>query len=634
MREILDNGTFKVVSEYIFDNLIKAIDVDRMDEAVKKKSRSMRADLVMNILRTATKDSDMLMIDGTPHVFNGKVYERFTWHDLGNAIYDVMRSCGVPDGDYFKTDAIIKVCSRMVQSRQVSINGNLFGMANGIYDASDGVLKPFSPKHIVNAIVDYDYQRSMKCPNWKKFLSRVLPDSAHQELLQEFLAACFIDRGEVKIEHALILHGSGANGKSVVFETVMSLFGDGNVSTFAINDLIGGKRETYIASINGKKINYCSEIRTPEIGKFNADAFKSLVSGETTMARGLYKDPFKAKNIPLIMANANRLPRITDVSNSLIRRLLIIPFFEVIQPEEQDKMLPSKLRTELAGIFNWVAEGIVRLKRNGYHLDIPDSVKNYVLSYVAEEDSVACFLRDNLIACRFSKEINPVSQFIISSNLYNEFTAWASKKGASTVTKREFTKQMEQLGYVKARHSEGVGFYIYRGLSREELLRRNMMIAIEMFNDSSIKTKDQLDGKIGLLRVKSISEVEEHLCLPHDSLWAVLMDGKLDGSFVYTANGAEYDVLQVQKKLAECSFYSELKENRRAFMQNALEKKKRSSRRFNEMMRARGFVFRKYENEQRIPNPIDPVGCIYVPYEWRYTEENADEMYKRAGVIH
>ena len=188
------------------------------------------------------------------------------------------------------------------------------------------------------------------------FLDAVLDQSA-QKVLQEFMGAIFIDRRKVKIEKMLILYGAGSNGKSVIQSTLIGLLGEDNVKTLAISDLISGsERKQNIASINGKRLNYCSEIQTREFGQ-NADALKALISGEPFEVRLVYINNFTARNIPLLMANANRIPYIKDFSHGLSRRLIILPFERVIEEKNQNKRLAKELQKEYSGILNWILAG-------------------------------------------------------------------------------------------------------------------------------------------------------------------------------------------------------------------------------------------------------------------------------------
>lgn len=62
-----------------------------------------------------------------------------------------------------------------------------------------------------------------------------------------------------------------------------------------------------IASINGKRLNYCSEMQTKEFGA-NADALKALISGEPFEVRLVYINNFTARNIPLLMGKRQPHP--------------------------------------------------------------------------------------------------------------------------------------------------------------------------------------------------------------------------------------------------------------------------------------------------------------------------------------
>jgi phage/plasmid-associated DNA primase len=122
-----------------------------------------------------------------------------------------------------------------------------------------------------------------------------------------------------------------------------------------------------IAFINGKRLNYCSEIQALEFGK-DSDTLKSLISGEPTEARPIYGDNFTAYNIPLLMANANQMPYLKDWSYGMRRRICIIPFEVEIPKARQKKELSRDLEAEYPAIFNWILEGRDRFIANGYRL--------------------------------------------------------------------------------------------------------------------------------------------------------------------------------------------------------------------------------------------------------------------------
>ena len=62
--------------------------------------------------------------------------------------------------------------------------------------------------------------------------------------------------------------------------------------------------------------------------------------------RLVYINNFTARNIPLLMANANRMPYIKDWSHGLSRRIIILPFDVVLEEKEQNKQLSEELKKE------------------------------------------------------------------------------------------------------------------------------------------------------------------------------------------------------------------------------------------------------------------------------------------------
>lgn len=101
-------------------------------------------------------------------------------------------------------------------------------------------------------------------------------------MLAEFIAYSLTS---LKLEKVLLLLGSGANGKSVIFEIVQALLGEDNVSNSSLLQL---REPHYRAMLANKLLNYASEIST----RLDADIFKKLASGEPCEARLPYEKPF------------------------------------------------------------------------------------------------------------------------------------------------------------------------------------------------------------------------------------------------------------------------------------------------------------------------------------------------------
>ena len=112
-----------------------------------------------------------------------------------------------------------------------------------------------------------------------------------------------------------MLHGTGANGKSVFFEVVSALLGTNNVSNYSLQSLTNDNGY-FRARLANKLVNYASEIN----GKLEASIFKQLVSGEPVEARLPYGQPFVLRDYAKMIFNINQLPKDVEHTNAFFRR--------------------------------------------------------------------------------------------------------------------------------------------------------------------------------------------------------------------------------------------------------------------------------------------------------------------------
>ncbi len=92
----------------------------------------------------------------------------------------------------------------------------LVNLKNGTFEIApeNTRLRPFNRNDFITYQLPFDYDPSAKAPMFEDYLNRVLPDKDSQNILSEYLGSIFIRNSTLKLEKALLLHGSGANGKS------------------------------------------------------------------------------------------------------------------------------------------------------------------------------------------------------------------------------------------------------------------------------------------------------------------------------------------------------------------------------------------------------------------------------------
>jgi putative DNA primase/helicase len=272
-----------------------------------------------------------------------------------------------------------------------------------------------------------------------------LPDKERQKVLAEYLGYVFIKHGSntLKEEKALILYGTGANGKSVFFEVVNSLLGSENVSSYSLQSLTNDNGY-FRAKLANKLVNYASEIN----GNLEASIFKQLVSGEPVEARLPYGQPFILKQYAKLIFNCNELPKDVEHTNAYFRRFLIIPFDVTIPPNEQDKNLHTKIiENELSGVFNWVLEGLNRiLKQKSF--SICDAAQKAVEKYKIESDSIQMFLSEHEYKISTTSEI-PLKE------LFSEYKNYCIEGGFKPCSVRTFADRLRNSGYQTERKNYG-----------------------------------------------------------------------------------------------------------------------------------------------------------------------------------
>jgi putative DNA primase/helicase len=331
-------------------------------------------------------------------------------------------------------------------------NKVLINLLNGTFEVSTKgtQLRPFDRADFLTYQLPFEYDPKAKAPIFEAYLNKVLPDIERQRVLAEYLGFVFIKHGNNKLkeEKALILYGSGANGKSVFFEVVSALLGAENTSNFSLQSLTN-ENGYYRAKIANKLVNYASEIN----GKLESSTFKQLVSGEPVEARLPYGDPFTLKQYAKLIFNCNELPKEVEQTNAYFRRFLIIPFDVTIPPQEQDKDLHNKIiESELSGVFNWVLDGLSRLlKQKGF--SECDAAKQAVEQYRTESDSVRMFLDENEL------EVSP-TYYTDLKVIYFEYRNYCLDDGFRPVSKSNFKKRLTSIGIPIERKNIGYVAFI------------------------------------------------------------------------------------------------------------------------------------------------------------------------------
>ena len=550
--------------------------------------------MFQDLLIDAIKKSTLCCFNGRPYYYGGRIYEqlgREGWDAFYSLVKAVADKCKMQPGDKTKLESVCKVCRREVSLKELKVDNHIIVLQNGVLDVEKGTFHKFSSRFHQITQMSFDYNPDEVPFLWKDiFLDRVLPDEGYQKVLQEFMGAIFIDRDKAKIEKMLILKGAGSNGKSVVFETLKGLLGEDNIKTIPLSELIGGsERKQNIASINGKRLNYCSEIQTQEFGK-NVDALKALISGEPFEVRLVYINNFTARNIPLLMANANRMPYIKDWSHGLSRRIIILPFDVVLEEREQNKQLSAELRKEYPAILNWILAGRQRLIANNYQFSVSQKLVDTVEEYQSESSTVLAFMKAKDYH-RALLEIRKEPRWLEAQQLFYAYVKWCAENEITPETQKKFSMVLAEAGFGKRRTSEGVSYAVY------------------VTSERPIKEEFKPKNEVG--EVDGMENLAHYTHVSRQTIEKMVRNGLLDHCSRKEGRRYWFDLAESRKAVKKF-----LKGDKRYDDGKVTEAVKAERRSFNKYMKENGEPFRKYDK----PNP-HAKGVIYVTDEFNYQRD-------------
>lgn len=430
----------------------QAKDIRKQLDKIKVNTKHYRILSIKNVSKTATKNRwGLCKNHDFIYLYNGTFWAEIDKDEFQKFLGEAAEKMGVRwdnAQDYQFREQLFKqfLATEYLSNPPGDNNKVLINLQNGTFEISpQGTkLRPFDRSDFITYQLPFEYNPQAKAPLFEAYLNKVLPDPERQRVLAEYLGFVFIKHGSnaLKEEKALILYGTGANGKSVFFEVVNALLGTDNVSSYSLQSLTNDNGY-FRAKLANKLVNYASEIN----GNLEASIFKQLVSGEPVEARLPYGQPFILKQYAKLIFNCNELPKDVEHTNAYFRRFLIIPFDVTIPPQEQDKNLHTKIiEKELSGVFNWVLEGLNRLLEQKKFSDC-EAAQQAVEQYKIESNSVQMFLNEN-------EYKGSLTNYKLIKDLYPEYRAFCIDDGMTPFKKTNFIKQLRALSLVVDRVSQ------------------------------------------------------------------------------------------------------------------------------------------------------------------------------------
>ena len=339
---------------------------------------------------------------------------------------------------------------------------DLLNCLNGVVHLPSGELLGHHSSQKLMKLAPVEYKPYAKCPNFDNFIKQIFMSDA--ELMSWMqMALGYQLTGHVSEQVFFSCYGTGANGKSTLFEALLDIMGD-YASTMPFETILSGEKSNTrvleaVGKLRGKRMVVASEVDSSR--RLSEALIKQLTGGDTLTGTNLYSGTFEFSPSHKINLLANHMPYTKDASHGMGRRIKITPFQRRFSSEERDITLPNKLQAEKEGILAWLVRGSRRWyssveSNNGNPaLGSCHAVDEATQNYINDNDTFGAFL----VACT-DKDTEAMAS---SSDLYASYQDWSRQNGEQyQMGTAIFSSRLQERGYTKKKTNKGM---VYLGLS-------------------------------------------------------------------------------------------------------------------------------------------------------------------------
>jgi P4 family phage/plasmid primase-like protien len=415
-------------------------DMEKEDDLIHDRSKMWQYEPKMGIWR----ELEPHRIDRVIHSYSGEMVLRGLDRNGEPKVSPLRISSRLCEGVY----KVMSSQKRKVQFFDDATDGLVFRNTFVRINADGVQTEDFDPGHRQTAYLPFDYSPGAFPTAFVTTLRQCWreDDDVEEkvELLREWIGAALCNRA-TDYQKGLVLHGSGANGKSMIQEIVMAMFPAGTVTSIPPQDM---ENEYRRAKLSSSRLNCVAEL--PEADILQSEAVKAMIGGDLVSARYIREAVFEYKPRAAMLFSANTLPGVRDMTAGFWRRWLVLTFDRQFKEEEMDRQLAGRIIAhDLPAIASWAIEGAAALAARGY-FNVPKSSEQAVNAWRHQADQVACFVEQ-----RCKTELEDGARGEGAAKLYNAYSQWAATNGHRRMSRVNFGKRLKLLGIAKSRNADG-----------------------------------------------------------------------------------------------------------------------------------------------------------------------------------
>lgn len=282
---------------------------------------------------------------------------------------------------------------------------------NGILDLNTHALSPHAPGYFYDSYSPVDYDPSLTeadCPVFMSFLHEVLSDN-EMYIRNALMLGGYLFDYSLKANKLFFMDGPGASGKSTLLNTYLMFWKDSQVSSLSLDQISSESfdKESLVKS----RVNQSGEQKRAYVA---AEVLKLISEGARVSISRKYLKTISVKLKTKIVLACNGMPKFSDTSDGIYRRLCILTFrnrYKSVDEydqefkkgdhyirsmciKKQDPLLFEKIEKEKSAIFNVFIKylQILRERNYSFHSSISE-----IAEFKADNDTVTEFLINNYV---------------------------------------------------------------------------------------------------------------------------------------------------------------------------------------------------------------------------------------------
>jgi putative DNA primase/helicase len=316
----------------------------------------------------------------------------------------------------------------------------LLNFQNGTLDLTTGKLRVHDKRDKLTRMVPHKYDPDAGCPTWIETLNLAFDGNTE---LMDFMQRAFgyTLSGSVAAQVLFICWGeSGNNGKSTLLEGFSRILGLGysQMSDMKVITSVDmdNRVSSSLARMRGARMINMNEAEDRQ--RLNESLVKAITGGDMVEACYKFREPFQYMPTGKLWIRTNEKPIIRSLGESMWRRVMLIPFTNVIPTatrmsrDEIDNLIDA----EAEGILNWAVRGFKSWYSEG--LNPPEIIQEAIREYRSEQDIIGQFFDECVVR-------DPGAN-VSRSSTFQIFTHWCRQNNyRANITAEYFGRRVNKV---------------------------------------------------------------------------------------------------------------------------------------------------------------------------------------------